>query len=89
MTAPFSNDTHRFFIHTKISNEDEVLLSEYIKDFPHGYWGKNINIHKDAKTGSIKLQTGTIYMSYTNMNLPKNKSNTFELKVCYTKEDVY
>ena len=42
MTAPFSNDTHRFFVHTKISNEDEVLLSEYIKDFPYGYWRKNI-----------------------------------------------
>ena len=23
------------------------------------------------------------------MNLPKDESNTFELKVCYTKEDVY
>ena len=51
MTAPFSNDTHRFFVDTKISNEEEVLLSEYIKDFPCGYWRKNINIHKDAKTG--------------------------------------
>lgn len=30
-----------------------------------------------------------IYMSYTNMNLPKNKSIKFELKVCHTKEDVY
>jgi alpha-galactosidase len=44
---------------------------------------------KMQKQGSTKLQTGTIYMSYTNMNLPKDESNTFELKVCYTKEDVY
>ena len=58
MTAPFSNNPHRFFVHTKISNEDEVLLSEYIKDFPYGYWRKNINIHKDAKTGLYKITDG-------------------------------
>ena len=58
MTAPFSNDTHRFFIHTKISNEDENLISGYIEDFPCGYWRKNINIHKDAKTGLYKITDG-------------------------------
>ena len=58
MTAPFSNDTYRFFVDTKISNEEEVLLSEYIKDFPYGYWKKNINIHKDSKTGLYKITDG-------------------------------